>query len=489
MSSAEEIILYSSAVNKKSFTMNRRSFIQKSALLGTTLFVSIKAFSFSSLLENKISGRILSKGKGIANVVVSDGFNVVQTDKSGYYTIEINPLAKFVWISTPSGYEFKTESSIAKHYESALGKTNLNFELTLLKQNDNRHNFIIWADPQVKNKKDVAQMMETSVPDTIKIIKAMDPKIPVHGITVGDIVWDNHELFTDYNAAVTKMGIPFFQALGNHDMDYRMGGDETSDKTFQEHYGPTYYSFNRGKAHYVVLDDVRYLGTERNYDGFISQAQLDWLAKDLKYVAKDTLLIINLHIPVHNAVKNNADFYAVLNGFTNVHIMSGHTHYNRNVITNGIFEHNHGTVCGAWWTGPICEDGTPRGYGVYEVNGTELKWFYQPTGSTKKEQVHIYVDDLTNQKRLIANVWNWDPEWKVEYFLDGKAIGPLEQQKGYDPLSVSLYKGDKLPAGRTFPEPSKTDHLFVAHFEPSIKKIKVVATDRFGEKFEADFTA
>jgi len=169
--------------------------------------------------------------------------------------------------------------------------------------------------------------------------------------------------------------------------------------------------------------------------------------------------------------------------------MSGHTHYNRNVITNGIFEHNHGAVCGAWWTGPICEDGTPRGYGVYEVNGTELKWYYQPTGSTKKEQLHIYVDDLTNQKRLIANVWNWDPEWKVEYFLDGKSMGVLEQQKGYDPLSVSLYKGDTLPAGRTFPEPSKTDHLFVAHFEPSIKKVKVVATDRFGEKFEADFTA
>jgi len=469
--------------------MNRRSFIQKSALLGTTLFVSLKSFSFSTLLENKISGRITSKGKGVANVVVSDGFNVVQTNRSGNYTIDINPLAKFVWISTPSGYEFKTESYIANHYESAIGKVNLNFDLIALKQNDNRHNFIIWADPQVKNKKDVVQMMETSVPDTIKIIKSMDSKIPVHGITVGDIVWDNHELFADYNAAVAKMGIPFFQALGNHDMDYRMGGDETSDKTFQEHYGPTYYSFNRGKAHYVVLDDVRYLGTERNYDGFISQAQLDWLAKDLKYVAKDTLLIVNLHIPVHNAVKNNTDFYAVLNGFTNVHIMSGHTHYNRNVITNGIFEHNHGTVCGAWWTGPICEDGTPRGYGVYEVNGTELKWYYQPTGSTKKEQVHIYVDDLTNQKRLVANVWNWDPEWKVEYFLDGKAMGALEQQKGYDPLSVSLYKGDKLPAGRTFPEPSKTDHLFVAHFEPSIKKVKVVATDRFGEKFEADFTA
>lgn len=470
--------------------MNRRSFIQKSSLLTSALFISLKSFPSSLFsVDGLVSGVVTSKGKAVAGVVISDGYNVIQTDKNGKYEIKLHELARFVWISTPSGYEFKSESNIARHYYKPDTAGKLNFDLKPLKQKDDKHNFIIWADPQVKNKKDVEQMMETSVPDTIKIIKSMDPKIPVHGITVGDIVWDNHELFVDYNAAVTKMGIPFFQALGNHDMDYRMGGDETSDKTFQEHYGPTYYSFNRGKAHYVVLDDVRYLGTERNYDGYISQQQLDWLAKDLKFVSKDALLIINLHIPVHNAVKNNADFYAVLQGFTNVHIMSGHTHYNRNVITDNIFEHNHGAVCGAWWTGPICEDGTPRGYGVYEVNGTELKWFYQPTGLDKKEQIHIYVDDLTNQKRLIANVWNWDPKWKVEYFLDEKSMGLLEQQKGYDPLSVSLYKGDTLPKGRTFPEPSKTDHLFVAHFEPSVKVVRVVATDRFGEKYEANFKA
>jgi hypothetical protein len=51
-------------------------------------------------------------------------------------------------------------------------------------------------------------------------------KVPVHGICVGDIVWDSHELFADYNKAVAEMGIPFFQVLGNHDMDYRLGGDE-----------------------------------------------------------------------------------------------------------------------------------------------------------------------------------------------------------------------------------------------------------------------
>ncbi|MDQ0965768.1 hypothetical protein QFZ20_001171 [Flavobacterium sp. W4I14] len=466
--------------------MNRRSFIQKSTLLTTTLFVSLKSFPSSLFaVDGLVSGTVTSKGKAVSGVVISDGYSVVQTDNNGNYEIKLHELARFVWISTPSGYEFATESSIARHYYKPDTAGKLNFDLKPLKQKDNKHNFIIWADPQVKNKKDVEKMMSTSVPDTKKIIKSLG-KVPVHGICVGDIVWDNHALFVDYNKAVAEMGIPFFQALGNHDMDYRMGGDETSDKTFQEHYGPTYYSFNRGKAHYIVLDDVRYLGIERTYDGFITQAQLDWMAKDLQFVDKNALVIISAHIPIHNAVKNNQDLYKVLDGFSNVHFMSGHTHYNKNTIVNNIYEHNHGTVCGAWWTGPICEDGTPNGYGVYEVNGTELKWYYQGTGLDRKEQVHIYVDELTGQKRLIANVWNWDPLWKVDYFLDGKPMGDMEQQKGFDPLSVNLFKGDKLPMGRTFAEPKMTEHLFLAHFEPSVKKVKVVVTDRFGEQFIAE---
>jgi hypothetical protein len=466
--------------------MNRRSFIRKSSLLATTLFVSLKAHPLSFLTANQtIAGRVTNKNKGISGVVISDGFNVVQTDSKGNYSLQINTLAKFIWVSTPAGYEFKTDSYLAKHYETLASVNQLNFEVKPLKQNDNRHNFIIWADPQVKNKKDVEKMMATSVPDTKKMIASMG-NVPVHGICVGDIVWDNHELFDDYAKAVAQMGIPFFQVLGNHDMDYRLGGDETSDATFSKHFGPTYYSFNRGKAHYIVLDDVRYLGVERTYDGYISQAQLDWMAKDLQFVDKNALIIINLHIPVHNAVKNNADFYALLKDFPNVHIMSGHTHYNKNVIKDNVFEHNHGTVCGAWWTGPICEDGTPSGYGVYEVNGTDLKWFYQPTGLDRSEQIHLYVDELTNQKRLIANIWNWDPKWKVEYFLDGKSMGALPQEKAYDPLAVKLMKGDKLPAGRAFPEPKLNDHMFVTHFAPTVKKIKVVATDRFGIKYTAD---
>lgn len=468
--------------------MNRRIFLERFGLLATGMVISLKSNAFNQLTHGStITGIVTDGKKAIANAVLSDGFAVVQTDTNGRYTINLSDKSEFLFLSTPSGYEFKTDlDSINRQYESLGARKEIDFTLKKLPQNDDKHNFIIWADPQVRTKKDVQQMMDTSVPDVQDLLRSMGKDTLVHGIGVGDLVWDNHALFQDYNEAVAQMGIPFFQALGNHDMDYRLGGDETSDKTFKQIYGPTYYSFNRGKAHYIVLDDVRYLGVERTYDGYISEEQLSWMAKDLKYVAKDDLVIICLHIPVHNGVKNNADFYALLEGYEHVHVMSGHTHYNVNKIQHGVYEHNHGAVCGAWWTGPICSDGTPRGYGVYEVDGNELKWYYKSTGKQKDHQLSVFVETLTNQKRLIANVWNWDPEWKVVYELDGKLMGEPEKIQGYDPLSVELYRGDKLPETRSFAEPHRTDHLFMTHFSPEVKKIKVIATDRFGQQYIAE---
>jgi hypothetical protein len=81
------------------------------------------------------------------------------------------------------------------------------------------------------------------------------------------------------------------------------------------------------------------------------------LQKDLALVPTDKLIILCLHIPVHNSVKNNTDLYAIL-GDRKVHIMSGHTHYHRNVIKGNIFEHNHGTVCGPLWQKVYDNQGT-----------------------------------------------------------------------------------------------------------------------------------
>lgn len=473
--------------------MKRRYFLKNLLLFTGAGFASAYAKPFARLLPRtaagNITGRVMANGKPLQNVVVTDSYSVVATDKNGRYSIDTHSDARFITISTPAGYEFLHEDHITRQYlpiDGIQDKTNADFSLQPLGKNDDRHQFVIWADPQVKNKKDVHKMMTESVPDLQRTVAGLSAGTLIHGICVGDIVWDNHDLFPEYNRAVKEAGIPFFQAKGNHDMDYRLGGNETADQTFKKMYGPTHYSFNRGKVHYVVIDDVYYLGNEREYEGRITTQQLEWLQKDLAFVPKDHLLIVCTHIPVHNSVKNNQELYALLKPFSNCHIMSGHTHYNRNVITDHIYEHNHGTVCGAWWTGPICEDGTPDGYGVYEVRGTELSWHYKSTGLEKDHQLSLFIQpDAMGGQQLVANVYNWDPQWKVEWWADDVHKGELKSTPGLDPLAVATLKGPELPAARGFAEPRQTDHLFTQSLPAGYKKVKVRATDRFGNKYEA----
>src|SRR3989339_520855 len=53
-----------------------------------------------------IRGRVVDeKGVGIEGVVVSEGFNVARSGRMGEFNLERSPRAKFVFISTPSGYE------------------------------------------------------------------------------------------------------------------------------------------------------------------------------------------------------------------------------------------------------------------------------------------------------------------------------------------------------------------------------------------------
>jgi hypothetical protein len=469
--------------------MLRRRFLQSLVVLtGSVLGAGYLPAQAGVGEKKKLKGKVVSGGRGIKGVVISDGYNVVVTGDNGKYEFEPHSLARTIFISTPAGYAFKNQNGIARHYRhmsETRSKRSLIFELEPLEKNDNEHEFIIWADPQVKNNQDVEKMMRESVPDVQKFVSAAGAGTLLHGITVGDIVWDEHKLFDEYDKAVEKMNIPFFQCLGNHDMDLNKGDDSVSDTTFQQKYGPTYYSFNRGQAHYIVMDNVRYLGKDKEYDGFVVQNQLDWLRKDLSFVPKDKLIVLCVHIPVHSHTKNKEALYALLED-RNVHIMSGHTHYHKNVITNNVYEHNHGTVCGAWWTGPICEDGTPGGYGTYKVKGNQLEWKYKTTGKDADHQMKIFVEagDVVT-KQLKVNIWNHDPAWKTEYFIDGVGKGELQQYNGMDPLAVTTMTGPDLPKPRGFAETKMTNHLFRALVPADTKSILVKATDPFGQTYTA----
>jgi len=122
------------------------------------------------------------------------------------------------------------------------------------------------------------------------------------------------------------------------------------------------------------------------------------------------------------------------------------------------------------------------------IRRTELSWHYQSTGESADHQMKIFVDDANNQKQLQVNIWNYDPEWKTEYWVDGSPKGSLEQFEGFDPLAYSTLIGPELPKPRGFAEPRKTEHMFKAMVPAATKEIKVIATDRFGKKYTSTHT-
>src|SRR5688500_12335714 len=132
--------------------MKRRIFIQNITLLTGGLLTACHAPAETfEPGRKKIKGRVLSNGNGIKNVVVSDGYTVIATDNKGKYEFEPHAAATNIFISTPSGYDFKSEKGISRHYFSLsnINRKHADFELVRLDKDDTEHQFIIWADPQV----------------------------------------------------------------------------------------------------------------------------------------------------------------------------------------------------------------------------------------------------------------------------------------------------------------------------------------------------
>ncbi len=487
--------------------MQRRNFLKQFGLAGAAIGFSpllaeaSEKKTFNTITTLLISGKVHSGGKGIAGVVVTDGRTVTVTNAKGQYELNSLSNAEFVYISIPAGYAFANDKGVPQFYKAVpagSSRFSADFELEKLDTDDTQHCFVVWADTQMISQEDVELLKSQTVPDFNKLKEGYPADRLFHGFGCGDLVWDKFELFDGYKQAIAETGIPFFNVLGNHDMDLDARTDEYSAKTFKKLFGPTYYSFNRGAIHYVVLDDVFFIGEKKKYIGYITENQLAWLEQDLAQVKPGSTVVVSLHIPTNtgaarrnqkeaelgSVVLNREQLYKILAPFT-VHFMSGHTHFNDTWEKKNMMEHNHGTVCGAWWTGPICGDGTPNGYGVYEANGNELKWYYKSTGFDKSHQLRAYEKGrlTANPDEVVANVWNWDKQWKVEWLEDGILKGAMEQKVAPDPWATELYEGPALPVKHKFVEPTLADHMFFAKPLPQAKEIEVRATDRFGEVY------
>ena len=195
----------------------------------------------------------------------------------------------------------------------------------------------------------------------------------------------------------------------------------------------------------------------------------------------------------------------LLEGYAEVHVMTGHTHYAENLIYAdrhpGIYEHVHGAVCGAWWQSTINTDGTPNGYAVYRIEGPSIaSWKYKGTGLDIGCQIRLYrAGDLfmegytpnyrfsyAEEGQIVANVWNADETWKIEVYENGVRTGEME------PFGDDATKRDAWASGYHCGvlgrnpdnyDRTNTSHLFHYTLRNPSAETEVRATDPFGNVY------
>jgi hypothetical protein len=446
----------------------------------------------------RVTGRVHVDGKGVGGVRVSDGISVVRSRPDGRYTLLADPLQSFVMVSTPAGHTpARNPSGTVRFYEPLGTSAEQRVDFRLQRTADDAHHaLLVLADPQTRDARDMGHFHAESVPSVIETVRTLG-ETPVFGVACGDIMFDDLELYPEYERAVSRMGIPCYQVIGNHDLEFAERTSEASARTFEHHFGPTWYSFDRGAVHYVVLDNVFWHGA--GYIGYLGDRQLAWLAADLATVESGAPVVVLLHIPplstlamrggarspnVSQSTANREALYRLLEPY-DAYLLSGHMHELEHVSDGGATHIVNGAVCGGWWSGPICYDGTPNGYTVVDVRDSALTWRYQATGKPAAHQLRVYARgaDPNAPDEVVANVWAWDPAWTVTWFEDGAPRGVMARRTGLDPLSVELHEGPEKPAVNSWVDPVPTSHLFYATPSAGAREVTVEVRDRWGRVY------
>ena len=492
-----------------------------------------------------------SLGRPMENVVVSDGYTCTVTNAKGNYIFIRDKNARFVWYSVPSYCEVPTHSAedrTALFYKPLSAKRNVyNFTLKRLPKGTERdYRLIVFGDPQVTNafspyytgpddnpvkKSDVARFTDETMTDVKRTIAEWSPSMPVYAISMGDDV----QYYGGYNAslegqirkALGSSRATVFSVIGNHDQD----GRDLYRRKWEQSFGPTDYSFDRGDVHYVCLNDVHfYRGQVYWQPGELTADQLNWLEQDLRFADHNKKVILCYHIPLTfgNRPRKGAASLGLESepGHFSSSVLSrvlklvetfkggyelfcGHTHFaiNHEIDFRGkhILEHCHAAACGNIWQSNINICGTPNGYYVYALNGTRItNSYYKGTFWPRSRQMTIfrastdfngesYAADweLAKDKGVVvANVFNADSRWRVVAIEDGveHEMKRINHQ-GQDAFAAGYHHRYSQSVSYQFVS-KRNGYLIMNHlyyYEPRSAQSRVIikATDAYGNTYTA----
>ena len=451
------------------------------------IIVSILAFAALAIGAEgrKVTGSVTCGETGLAGVTVTDGKNFTQTKANGKFAFEIEDDAEHVFIVTPAGYVADWSSGVPAFYQKAEGVSKFSFPLQRTKAG-NDYNIIAVSDPQTYSDEHFAMFAGKPLEDLTKTAATLDA-VTV-GLSLGDISWDRIEVLDMYKKEIVRTGIPFYPVVGNHDNEAYIQGDKEASATYRSKMGPENYAFYLGKDIVIVLDNIIYDTNFKMTEGYTSES-VTWVKELMKTVPADAKVYVAHHAPLGRGkrkIRNASSLLEALRG-RNVTFLAGHTHINAiNAIEKNVTEHNVAAICGAWWETEHCTDGTPRGYKVFTMHAGKLSWYYKPVDYSKTHIAEVYNIGQTtlHPNSVVANVWDWDDEWKVEWYEDGVHMGSMDMVAEVSPVFSkeieSAYAGKEIPSWKNA-RPSR--HNFAATPTRYAKSVTIAVESRFGQKW------
>lgn len=460
---------------------------------------------------------------GLAGVSVSNQLEIAQTDQSGRWSLPAtddtiffvikprgwmtpvneNQLPQFYYIHKPHG------SPVDYRY-AGLAPTgplpaSIDFALSPSDEPD-QFKAVFFGDPQPSSIEQVNYIAD----DVIAELIGTDAKF---GVTLGDIMFDKLDLFEPSNANVALIGIPWYNVIGNHDLNYESNNDADSDETFHRHFGPNYYSFDHGPVHFIVLDDIEWGRRNKEgkltYAGGLDERQLAFVKNDLALVPDEKLVVLMMHIPL-TTVENRTELYRLIEKRPYTLSISGHTHWHAHQFIGkedgweGEKRHHHivnVTVCGTWWKGEKDEqgiphatmrDGAPNGYSIMSFDGTSHVLDFKSARQPADYQFHIHLPNevavtAAETTPVYVNVFNGSEESTVRMRIgESNDWIILEKVREEDPHYVETRNREMAAnpeATAPLNAPALSNHLWKGFLPlgltPGSHALQVEATDAY----------
>lgn len=219
-----------------------------------------QGFSGNVFTDKNSNGKQDSGETGMPGVRVSDGLAVTITDQAGKYQLPGHARARFVFITTPSGYRFTKEfyiraDSAVKTYDFGVQAVN--------KPQTGTAKFVRLADTET-------YQFNNWMTDAKDYARNEAADFMIH---TGDICYEKGMAFHAQYVNSRTMGLPVYYCIGNHDLVKGPYGEALYESLF----GPVFYSFESGPAHFIVTP-MRYGDYKPSYT---VEDVVKWLKNDL----------------------------------------------------------------------------------------------------------------------------------------------------------------------------------------------------------------